>query len=141
MKERLEIAIDHVCDYLFSHPEASNLILYRYFTNKNHEQNADIRIPEYINNIAVTMGLALDREHISPQAKARVLAVWNSGFNFISGESFFRPMLDVDHEEYINVVKDTLKFVIVPAFESLNGKEGRGQGVEDSGGKPVNSEK
>lgn len=91
LKERLEIAIDNVCDYLFAHPEASNLILYRYFTKKNHEPNIDIRIPEYINNIAVAMGLALDRRHISPQAKARVLAVWNSGFNFISGENFFDP--------------------------------------------------
>ncbi len=136
MKARIEIAIENICDYLFEHPEAANLILYRYFTKNSQGQDIDIRIPEYINNIAVAMGLALDRRHISPQAKARVLAVWNSVFNFISGENFFRPMLEVDHEEYIQVVKDTLKFVLVPAFDKLNGRkekgfeDSRGQGAE-----------
>ena len=62
------------------------------------------------------MGLALDKKSISVQAKARVLAVWNSVFNFISGETYFRPMLDVDRKKYIELVKETLKFILIPAF-------------------------
>ena len=113
---RLDVAIDMVSDYLFDHPEASNLILYRYFSKTKEDLGIDIKVPDYISNIAVAMGLAMDRKSISVQAKARVLAVWNSVFNFISGENYFRPMLDVDREQYIALVKETLKFILVPAF-------------------------
>lgn len=71
---------------------------------------------EYIANIAVAMDLARSRKSVSVQSRARILAVWNTVLNFISGESFFRPMLDVDREEYIRVVKATLKLILVPAF-------------------------
>jgi hypothetical protein len=60
--------------------------------------------------------LSQDRLNVSVQAKARIMAVWNSVLNFISGENFFRPMMDVDHETYRQVVKETLKFILVPAF-------------------------
>ena len=56
------------------------------------------------------------KNNISIQAQARILAVWNSVLNFISGENSFRPMLDTNHENYIKVVKETLKFILVPAF-------------------------
>ncbi|MBW2584757.1 MAG: hypothetical protein JRE36_14535 [Deltaproteobacteria bacterium] len=51
---------------------------------------------------------------------ARILAVWNTVLNFISGENFFRPLLDTNREDYIRVVKETLKFILVPAFTSEN---------------------
>jgi hypothetical protein len=72
LKARLEVSIDMMCDYLFSHPEVSNLIL---------------------SNIAVAMDLAADKNRISLEAKARILAVWNTVLNFISAENFLRPML------------------------------------------------
>ena len=62
------------------------------------------------------MDLAADKADVSVQAKARILAVWNCVLNFISGESFFRPILDVDREGYLAVVKETVKFIMVPAF-------------------------
>ena len=71
---------------------------------------------EYVSTIAVAMGLAENKQHISVQAKARILAVWNSVLNFISGENFFRPMLEVERDQYLAVVKETLKFILVPAF-------------------------
>jgi len=116
LANRLEISIDLMCDYLFSHPEVANLILYGYFSKTRHGVTLDIKVPEYISNIAVAMDLASDAKKVSVQAKARILAVWNTVLNFISAENFFRPMLNTDHEQYIDVVKETLKFILVPAF-------------------------
>jgi AcrR family transcriptional regulator len=117
---RLEVALDMMCDYLFSHPEVPNLILFGYFNKTRHGVTLDIKMTEHIANIAVAMGMAPDKKKISIQAQARILAVWNTVLNFISGENSFRPMLDTDHENYINVVKETLKFILVPAFTTKN---------------------
>ena len=38
--------------------------------------------------------------------------------NFIAGQDYFRPMLDVAPEAYPGVVKATLKFILVPAFST-----------------------
>ncbi|MGD8797436.1 MAG: TetR/AcrR family transcriptional regulator [Desulfobacterales bacterium] len=116
LKDRLEISIDMMCDYLFAHPEVSNLILFGYFNKTSHGVTVDIKIAEHISNIAVAMQLAVDKKTVSIEAKARILAVWNTVLNFISGEDFFRPMLQTDHDNYTKVVKDTLKFILVPAF-------------------------
>ena len=116
LAQRLEISIDILCDFLFSNPEVANLILFGYFNKTPHEMALDIRVADYTNNIAIAMGLAMDKEHVSAQAKARILAVWNSVLNFISGETFFRPILDVDRQRYLEVIKETLKFIMVPAF-------------------------
>ena len=116
LKDRLEVSIDMMCDYLFAHPEVSNLILFGYFSKTRHGVTMDIKIPEYISNIAVAMELAADKKTVTIEDKARILAVWNTVLNFISGEDFFRPMLKTHHENYIKVVKETLKFILVPAF-------------------------
>ncbi len=113
---RLEIAIDMMCDYLFYHPEVPTLILFGYFNKTHRGVTLDIKLSEYIANIAVAMQLAPDKKKVSIQAKARILAVWNTVLNFISAESFFRPMLDTSHEKYVQIVKETLKFILVPAF-------------------------
>ena len=115
---RLEIAIDMMCDYLFSHPEVSNLFLFGYFNKTRHGVTLDIKMSEYIANMAVAMDLAQNKKKVSIQAKARILAVWNTVLNFISGESFFRPMMEISHENYMKVIKETLKFILVPAFTS-----------------------
>jgi len=116
LKDRLEVSIDMMCDYLFSHPEVSNLILFGYFSKTRHGVTMDIKIPQYISNIAIAMELAGDKKTVTVENKARILAVWNTVLNFISGEDFFRPMLKTNHENYVNVVKETLKFILVPAF-------------------------
>ncbi len=119
---RLEIALDMMCDYLFSHPEISNLFLFGYFNKTRHGVTLDIKMSEYIGNIAVAMDLAQNKKTVSTQAKARILAVWNTVLNFISGESLFRPMLATSHDDYIKVIKETLKFILVPAFTSAKEK-------------------
>jgi AcrR family transcriptional regulator len=118
---RLEIAIDVMCDYLFSNSEVSNFILFLYFGKTRGDSSLNFKVSEYISNIAIAMGLALDKKYIPVKAKASVIAVWNSVLNFISGEDFFRPMLDIGHDEYIVVVKDTLKFILIPAFTQDKG--------------------
>jgi len=119
---RMDISIDMVCDYLFDRPEISNIFLYRYIPTSHNDENIDVIIPEYISNIAISLGMALDKKEISVQTKARVLAAFHSIFNFISGEHYFRPFLGISHEEYVGIVKDTLKFILIPAFtqESMN---------------------
>jgi AcrR family transcriptional regulator len=116
LTNRLEIAIDVMCDYLFLNPEVSNFILFLYFGKTRVDSCSDFKVSEYISNIAIAMGLALDKKYIPVKAKTRVLAVWNSVLNFISGENFFRPMLNIGHDEYVAEVKDTLKFILIPAF-------------------------
>ena len=116
LTKRLEIALDMMCDYLFSHPEVPNLILYGYFNKAPNGVTLDIKMSEHIANIAVAMKLAPNKKQISVQARARILAVWNTVLNFISAENFFRPMLDTNHADYVQVVKETLKFILVPAF-------------------------
>ena len=118
LARRLEIALDMMCDYLFSYPEVPNLILFGYFSKTRHGVTLDIKMSEHIANIAVAMDMAKDKKQISIQAQARILAVWNTVLNFISAESLFRPMLNTNHENYMQVVKDTLKFILVPAFTS-----------------------
>jgi len=123
LKTRLEIALDVMCDYLFAHPEVANLILSAYFRKADHDVLLDVNMDKYIGNIAVAMGLAAERERVSVQARARILALWNAVLNFISGREFFRPMLGIDRTAYEAVVKETLKFILVPAFTSAKDPE------------------
>ena len=113
---RLEVAIDVMCEHLFANPEAANLMLFSHFSKNRISTQLDSRVTRHLANIAVAMGLAIDKTHIPAQANARVLAVWNSVINFAAGESFFRPMLHLDRGSYLEVVKETLKFILIPAF-------------------------
>jgi AcrR family transcriptional regulator len=113
---RLEVAIDVMCDHLFGNPESANLMLFSHFSKNRLNSEIHTHMTRYLANIAVAMGLAEDKAHIPPQANARVLAVWNSVINFAAGESFFRPMLKLDPQGYSDVVKETLKFILIPAF-------------------------
>jgi AcrR family transcriptional regulator len=61
--------------------------------------------------------------HTPPRAMLEVLAVMNAIHNFISGENFFRPMVNLEREEYIKTVKETLKFVLIPAFVQREGEK------------------
>lgn len=124
LAERLEIAIEVMCDYLHDHPEVSNLLLLGYFSKSKTDVSLDQKVAVHIANIAIAMGLAVDKAHVSPQAKARIMTLWNAVLNFISGESFFRPILGVDAADYLDVVKETLKVVMIPAFTCNDGSGG-----------------
>ena len=122
LAERLDIAIEVMCDYLHEAPEISNLLLLGYFSKSKTEVSLDEKVAGHIANIAIAMGLADDKEHVSPQTKAQIMALWNAVLNFISGESFFRPILKVGASEYLAVVKETLKFLLIPAFTGVGSR-------------------
>ncbi len=116
LAERIEIAIDEMSDYLFEHPEISNLTLFRYFTKTRHGDQIDFQVPEFISDIAYSMGLAPKRKNVPLDARMKVLSIMNAIHNFVSGENFFRPMLGVDQEQYRREAKETLKFFNLSAF-------------------------
>jgi len=121
LTERLQIAIDEMVDYLFERPEISNLTIFRYFTKNRHKSTFDKRVPEFISDIAFSMGLTKDRKMCSAQAKMKVLTIINSIHNYVSGETFFLPMLGIDRKGYIKLAKETIKFYAISAFaESEN---------------------
>lgn len=116
LAERLGLAIDMTTDYLFAHPEISSLILYRYFSKTRHEADLDFNVPEFTGNIARSMDLTRDAQQASPRARMEVLVVMTAIYSFVSGENSFRTMLNLEREEYLKLVKETLRFVLCPAF-------------------------
>ena len=127
LADRLDIAIDVMCDYLHDTPDVSNLLVLGYFSKSKTEVSLDEKVAGHIANIAIAMGLATDKQHVTPQAKAQIMTLWNAVLNFISGESFFRPILGVDKTAYLDVVKETLKFLLIPAFTGRSGDNGSKQ--------------
>ncbi|MFZ2632897.1 MAG: TetR/AcrR family transcriptional regulator [Desulfosalsimonadaceae bacterium] len=119
LSERIQIAIDEMADYLFENPEISNLTLFRYFTKTRHGSILDFKVPEYISDIAYSMGLATDRKNVPVDAKMKVLSIMNAIHNFVSGENFFRPMMGLEREDYIKAAKETLKVINVTAFTQI----------------------
>jgi len=116
LAERMDIAIDMMTDHLFGFPEISNLVLFRYFGKTRHEASLDIHVPEFISDIARSMNLCRDKGKVPIEAQMRVLAIMNAIHNFVSGENFFRSMLNLERDAYIGRVKETLKFILIPAF-------------------------
>jgi len=116
LAKRLDISLDLMTDYLFEHSEVSNLILFRYFGKTRDESILDFHVPELVSDIARSMGLCKDKRNVPNNVRMQVLALMNSIHNFVSGEHFFRSMLKIPREEYIPMVKETLKFIVLPAF-------------------------
>jgi len=116
LETRLDVAIDEMCDYLFARIEVTRLILFSSFVKSKDTDDLGVAISGHISNIVVAMGLAMDKSSITPEAKARVMAMVLSLFSFISGEVFLRPILNIEAEAYVNTVKETLKFLLIPAF-------------------------
>ncbi len=116
METRLEVAIDVMCDYLFDKPEVPKLIVVSYFGKTRPDGIQDGRLTEHAPNVAIAMGLAPDKQGVSPRDTAMVLAISNAMYSFTSGETAFKGILKVEHDEYVTIVKETLKFILIPAF-------------------------
>lgn len=129
LKERLEISIDMMTDYLFDHPEVANLTLHRYFHKTRAEMTWDSKVPVFMNDIARSMGLARPGGAVDVVAKMQVLAIMMQMYNFVSGEEFFCSLLGLSRREYIPLVKHTLRFIFIPAF-TAPGQLPAGQGRE-----------
>lgn len=126
LEKRLNRSIDHMMDYLFDHPEISNLILLRYFSKTRNEANVDLKVPEFSGDIARAMDLTKDAKHPSPRAMMEVMSIMHGMHCFVSGENAFRPMLNLNRRKYIEMVKETLNFIFIPAFVFREGKKRKG---------------
>ena len=115
---RIELALDEMAEYLFEHPEIANLTLFRYFTKTREGSDIAFHVPEFISDIAFSMGLAKSRKDVPVKAQMQIIAMMNSIYNFVSGEDFFRSMLNIGHEEYIQHAKATLKFYNISPFKN-----------------------
>lgn len=113
---RLEVAIDMMCDYLFSKPAVAKLVMFGHFLKTRTPGKQDERLFEQVSNVAIAMGLAPDKKEVSPTANARVLAVSNAIYSFAAGEDYMLKILKVEHKEYEKVIRETLKFILIPAF-------------------------
>lgn len=119
LEKRIEISIDMILPYLFDHPEISNLILLRYFSKTRQEMKWDDRVPEFITDIAKSMGLHGPDGMVATRDKMRILAMMNSIYNFISGEDFFCSTLKLSREEYMPLAQETLKSILIPSFAGV----------------------
>jgi hypothetical protein len=70
--------------------------------------------------------LTKDPKTISPLAMMEVLTVMNAIHNFISGENFFRSMTGLERGDYIRTAKETLKFILIPAFVQRDQMQSQG---------------
>ena len=120
MEIRLEVAIDVMCDYLFDKPEVPKLIVVSFFGKTRPDGIQDDRLTEHAPNVAIAMGLAPDKKGVSPRDTAMVLAISNAMYSFTSGETSFKEILKVEHDEYVTIVKETLKFILIPAFTRIS---------------------
>ncbi len=124
---RMDIAIDRMTDYLFDNREISNLVLFRYFGKTRDASLLDFQVPEFVSEIARSMGLCRDKVNVPKIVRMHVLAMMNAIHNFVSGEDFFRSMLSVERDEYVSMVKDTLKYILLPAFTGSAGENGNNE--------------
>jgi AcrR family transcriptional regulator len=115
LKDRVGIGIDMMMDYLFEHPEISNMVMFRYFAKTRHDVLMDFRVPEFTIEIVRSMGLKEDKEN-RPFSMASILTVMNSMHSFISGEESFRPMLKLKKRDYMELVKKTVMYIFTAAF-------------------------
>ena len=74
------------------------------------------RLFDQVSNIAIAMGLAPSKNGVSATANARVLAVSNAIYSFTAGKDFMRSILKINQKEYDKVIRETLKFILIPAF-------------------------
>ncbi|MBI5248966.1 MAG: TetR/AcrR family transcriptional regulator [Desulfomonile tiedjei] len=125
IEKRLSISLDLMTEYLFDHAEVSNLILFRYFAKTRDESALDFHVPEVVTDIARSLGLAKDRKSITNEIRMQVLGLMNAIHNFVSGENFFRSMLKIPREEYIALAKETIQFLLLPAFAGTRPNGGR----------------
>lgn len=119
LAERMDIAIDMMTDYLFKHPEIANLNFFRYFSKTREDMSWDAQIPDFVSDIARSMGQHDPDGGVSVRARMRILAMMNAIYDFISGEEYFRAALNLERDQYIDLAIETLKFILIPAYAGV----------------------
>lgn len=117
LAERIAISLDIMTDYFFRYPEITNVILARYVAKIRNQESQDLDVPMYISNIGRSMGLETNGGRISIRSKMQVMAIMHTIYIFVSGAESFRANLGVELDEYIQLTKETLKFMLIAPFE------------------------
>ena len=112
--ERYDVAIESVCEFLDSHPECPNIMLFHMFSKIKQDLDPDLGNNQPMEAVGAAMGFDMNDLEFSKKIKAGMLAGWFSAFSFFAGEDYIRPMFDLNHEEYKQMVKDTMKRILIP---------------------------
>ena len=126
LREHMSIALDVLVSYLFEHSEIPRALLYRHFVEIRNSESNELDVPMFISNIAYSTGLSNTRQDVSPRHKMQVLAIMNLTYSFISGAESFQKALKIGKDEYLVLVKETLKFVFIPPFTDCEQGEQNG---------------
>ena len=113
--DRYSVAIDLVCDFLASHPEGPNLMLFQLFSKTKQKFDSELISPSPLEEMAQALGFNLGDKESTNKVIASVLAVWFSVFSFFAGEHHIRPIFEMEPDEYSKMVKDTMKRILIPA--------------------------
>ena len=116
LRVRVEMAVGMMIDYLFANPEIANLTILQYFTRTRMDSDITIKTPDFLSDIAFSMGLAGHRRKVSREARMKVLVMTNAIYSFTSGRQMFERMLESDRETYVAMVKETLNFYFAAPF-------------------------
>ena len=114
LNERYDIAIDSICEFLDSNPEGPNIMLFHLFSKLKLSLDPDLGSSKPLEEVGVVMGFDMNDQEFSRKVKAGMLAGWFSLFSFFAGEDYIRPILEMDHDDYKILVKDTMKRILVP---------------------------
>lgn len=112
--ERYDMAIEGVCEFLDSHPECPNIMLFQMFSKIKQDLDPQLTSNRPLEEMGLAMGFDMNDKEFSKKIKAGMLAGWFSAFSFFAGEDYIRPMFGVDHDAYKKMVKDTMKRILVP---------------------------
>jgi len=115
--DRYALAIDQMCDFLASHPEGPNLILFQLFGKTKQKFETELISPSPLEEMAQAMGFQMEDREFSNKVKAGVLAVWFSVFSFFAGEHQIRPLFNMEMDDYLKMVKDTMKRILIPGYD------------------------
>ena len=130
LAQRLEISIEMMTDYLFDHPEISNLTFFRYFGKTRPEMDWIDRVPEFISDIARSMGITEPDGSVATSSKMQIWALTMAINNFVSGEELFQTLLNLKRDDYIPLAKETLKFILIPAFAGCESASPQASGTK-----------
>lgn len=115
--ERYDVAIDHICDFLINHPEVPNLMAFQTFSKTKQKFDNDLKTMVTLREVADAMGFFKGAKNIPIKARFGMLAVWFSILCFVAGEKNIRPQFEIDRDQYAEMIKDTMKRLLIANFD------------------------
>ena len=117
LEVRLEVAIDVMCDHLFGNPDSAHLMLFSHFSKNRITSELDAHISRHLANIAVAMGLAAGQGPCAAPGQRPGAGGVELGDQFRGRRRSLPAHTESwTAQAYLAVVKETLKFILLPAF-------------------------